>query len=223
MVFVTPKIRNLGVPAQSATHSGPGFGLRAQICSRTRWSNRKSATPGGHSHLSGNPKFDSSQKVMKVIKGASPRTLTPHFRLALMSYVSWLLFGSQDVDRVDLSLTAQRAANSAAPRTGMCVPGRELPEPETKKPETRSPGNRDRGRRAREWRRQSNTHRQANLLSRRSRSCRLQLQGQTVHLWLHWDGGTAYTPQGCNVLSPLCILSHHVHGKRNKQCNVNVG
>ena len=92
MVFITPKIRNLGVPAQSSAHSGPGFGLRAQICSRTRWSNRKSATPRAHSHLSGNPKFD---KVMKVIKCASPRTGTPPpFRLALMSYVwFWMVSG----------------------------------------------------------------------------------------------------------------------------------
>ena len=73
-------MKQLGVPAQSSTHSGPGFGLRAQICSRTRWSNRKSATPRGHSHLSGNPKFD---KVMKVIKGASPRTRTPPFQTRL--------------------------------------------------------------------------------------------------------------------------------------------
>ncbi len=72
IVFITPKIRKLRVPTQSSTQSGPGFGLRAQICSRTRWSSRKSATPRGHSHLSGNSKFDSSQKVMKVINGASP-------------------------------------------------------------------------------------------------------------------------------------------------------
>ena len=79
MVFVTPKIRKLGVPARPSTHSGPGFGPRAQICSRTRGSNRRSATPRGHWHLSGNQKFDSSQQVMKVIKGASPRTWTPPF------------------------------------------------------------------------------------------------------------------------------------------------
>ena len=91
MVFVTPKIRKLGVPAQSSTRSGPGFGLRAQICSRTQGSNRESATPRAHSHLSGNPKFD---KVMKVIKGASPRTRTPPFRLALMNYVwFWMVSG----------------------------------------------------------------------------------------------------------------------------------
>ena len=80
MVFVTPKIRKLGVPARSSTHAGPGFGLRAQICSKTRGSNRESATPRGHSHLSGNPKFE---KVMKVIKGASPRTRTPPFQTRL--------------------------------------------------------------------------------------------------------------------------------------------
>ena len=83
MVSITPKIRKLRVPARSSTHSGPGFGLRAQICSRTRWPNRESATPRAHSHLSGNPKFDSSQQVMKVTKGASPRTGTPPFQTRL--------------------------------------------------------------------------------------------------------------------------------------------
>ena len=83
MGFTTPKIRKLGVPAQSSTHSGPGFGLRTQICSRTRWSNRESATPRGHSHLSGNPKLDSSPKSHESDKRCQPPNPDPPYQTRL--------------------------------------------------------------------------------------------------------------------------------------------